>query len=410
MIDANFKFHPIGQGCFYSGKINFNNRSFNFVYDCGTDSKMATLHNEITTYKTLLKNQKLDLLMISHFHADHVNGVFELLNGITCKNLIIPYYNPIELLLLTATSKSTNEEYFKFLKNPINYFLENNFNVERIILVGGPDYNDEIKEPINPDKIEPNENDDFDEITLNTDFLEDSEEIKIFSKIEQDSGSKLNPLKVKILKEPYRISIPFWEFLFYLKKHDDTFLIEKVTNDINLLLEREKINLSDLFDKEYIDDIKKIYSLYFKDDFNNTSLVTYHGSTKIFSPSLYFKKTLKNKLVFYECNSPQNGTLLTGDIDIRGKRNTQKLLNYYNHYLGKICYFQVPHHGAKANWNFNIPNGLNSFCYYIINHGIGRIHHPSLDVVEYINLNCNDGIVQLNNEAQDFEYGFRFEF
>jgi len=37
MINCSFRFHPVGQGLFYSGRIG----DFSFVYDCGTADKGA---------------------------------------------------------------------------------------------------------------------------------------------------------------------------------------------------------------------------------------------------------------------------------------------------------------------------------------------------------------------------------
>ena len=410
IINSNFRFHPIGQGCFYSGKLQLRNVEFNFVYDCGTDSKMKILSNEITSYKNNLSSDQLDLLLISHFDADHVNGVAELLKGIKCKRVIIPYYNPIERLLLVALTGDISADYLFFLRNPINYFIE--YGVEEVILVGGPDDNEKPQENINPENI-PLDNIDLEkleEIIAKISTLDKDQVEKVFARIEECDEAIKQPKKVKVLKKPYKLSLYFWEFVFYLKKHDDEILMSKVTKDIDSLLKKEGVSITNLFEEEYIGELKKIYNLYFNNDFNNTSLVTYHGATINPRKSYYIKENSKHLICFFDCKKKQFGTLLTGDIDLKSNRNTQKMINFYIDYINKVCFFQVPHHGAKANWNFNIPNGLESFCYYIINHGLGRKHHPSLDVIEYINENCTERIVQLNNEAQNFEYGFWFEF
>lgn len=84
-INGAFKFHNVGQGLFYSGilsrKDNGIRNIFSFVYDCGTDSVASFLQREIDDYKLLLpttgiiKHKKLSLLVISHLHDDHVNGL-----------------------------------------------------------------------------------------------------------------------------------------------------------------------------------------------------------------------------------------------------------------------------------------------------------------------------------------------
>lgn len=410
MIKANFKFHPIGQGCFYSGVIQLPKTEFNFVYDCGTDSKMVFLSREINNYKTRLNGKPLDLLLISHFDADHVNGVSQLLTGTRCTKVVIPYYSPIERLLLATQSKNVTEDYLFFLQNPVNYFIERG--VEQIILVGGPEDEQGFEEPINPEKLVPSGDVNLEEIdgqiTLDADFVTQEQAANFFSDLKNNDVVITNIEKVKILKKPYKLSIKFWEFVFYIKKHDDSILIQKITDDINELLKKENIVITELFDTDYITELRKIYALYFKGDFNNTSLVTYHGATIIPRRPFYIFDDTRLLFSFNDCNKLQLGTLLTGDIDVTTKRATKKIIDYYKNYLERICFFQVPHHGAKANWNFNVPNKLDSFCYYIINHGLGRKHHPSLDVVDYIKTNCKKGVIQLNNEAQQFEYGCEY--
>ena len=43
-----FKFHPVGQGLFYTGSIAKGR--YNFVYDCGTESKGSYISNAIDNY------------------------------------------------------------------------------------------------------------------------------------------------------------------------------------------------------------------------------------------------------------------------------------------------------------------------------------------------------------------------
>ena len=72
-IDYNFKFHPVGFGLFTSGKIE----NFRFVYDCGTKSTQAFVENAIDS--EFQAGDVIDLLVISHFHKDHISGIKKLL-------------------------------------------------------------------------------------------------------------------------------------------------------------------------------------------------------------------------------------------------------------------------------------------------------------------------------------------
>jgi hypothetical protein len=59
-MNSFFKFHPIGQGGFYTGILGLygrNNSQFNFVYDCGTLSERNNLKFAIESYKKRIYNK-----------------------------------------------------------------------------------------------------------------------------------------------------------------------------------------------------------------------------------------------------------------------------------------------------------------------------------------------------------------
>ncbi|HDA9568070.1 TPA: MBL fold metallo-hydrolase, partial [Listeria innocua] len=119
--------YPVGQGFFYAGKI----RDYNIVYDCGTKNNVAFINRFIEIYKKEFNcSGKIDMLIISHFHKDHISGLKELIGGkkpnFKVGKLVIPYYNPDYLLLLKLLLIS---------------FEINENNIEEIYLV--PVYRDE---------------------------------------------------------------------------------------------------------------------------------------------------------------------------------------------------------------------------------------------------------------------------
>ena len=84
--------HPIGQGAFYSERIECDDRTYNIVYDCGSgnfNKAPKLLEREITSYYK--KNDVIDALFISHFDNDHINGINELRRHTSeIKNVIVP--------------------------------------------------------------------------------------------------------------------------------------------------------------------------------------------------------------------------------------------------------------------------------------------------------------------------------
>lgn len=73
-------FHPIGQGGFYSERFIFRDRknNINIIYDCGSATNDRIVKQEIIT--TFEKGEVIHALFISHFHADHINGIEFLLD------------------------------------------------------------------------------------------------------------------------------------------------------------------------------------------------------------------------------------------------------------------------------------------------------------------------------------------
>ena len=88
-------FLPVGQGACYLEEFTLgtspNNPRFVMMYDCGSNTKDFAKD----VLKKELKNiSKIDLLIISHFHEDHVNLLPYLKQiGIKVKTIWIPYYN-----------------------------------------------------------------------------------------------------------------------------------------------------------------------------------------------------------------------------------------------------------------------------------------------------------------------------
>lgn len=396
MIRGDFEFHPIGQGCFYTGNIRSNHAQFNFVYDCGTLSPMHYLNDEIDRYKPSLPSNTLDLLIISHFDKDHVNGVVRLLDRIHCKRIIIPYYEPIERLLLYVKSGSTDQDYRMFLQDPISFLSSSRFDVGEMLVVGGPgnDFNNtEREEPTQP--VDDNTN----KLELNLEDEKDYDQDMVIERVEKLEGNSINHSTTKFLKSN-RVFISYiWEFKFYLKQRDEDALIESFKSGVNELLICNKISIKNLFEDPYKGEVKKLYGK-FDSDLNETSLVTYHEPLQGNRESYFVSFNTD----FYKCRCQNKyGTLLTGDINLKKKTTLDDLSSHYVGYLDKVCVFQVPHHGSANNWPFRHKKYLEEFCFYVINHGLGRRSHPSSGVIKCISKDfCKTEI--LNNEITQVEY------
>ena len=98
IMPVDFTFHKVGEGLFYSGRID----NFNFVYDCGaqcdSQHKSRHLNSVVDNYTSALRTAKanVDLLILSHLHEDHVAGLNRLLSQVSVDIVMLPYLPPFE--------------------------------------------------------------------------------------------------------------------------------------------------------------------------------------------------------------------------------------------------------------------------------------------------------------------------
>lgn len=117
-ISVNRHQYGIGQGCFHTQRITAEggphpDDMFDFVYDCGSDQAISgpsdTLAWAIKHYrpKRSIDNesalQVVDALFISHFHADHINGLYKLTTSKEIRRIYVPHYTPPQVLALIGT-------------------------------------------------------------------------------------------------------------------------------------------------------------------------------------------------------------------------------------------------------------------------------------------------------------------
>ena len=120
-------FHPIGQGAFYTEKFD---DGFTVVYDCGGSNK-TIIENEIKN--SFIKGEKIDMVFISHFHDDHLNGLKFLIGHCDIQKLVLPLLTDAIKFQLTIERYARHQNskfYVAIVNNPFEVFDE-----ERLVLV-----------------------------------------------------------------------------------------------------------------------------------------------------------------------------------------------------------------------------------------------------------------------------------
>jgi hypothetical protein len=382
-FNQQFTIHPVGQGLFYSCCIKHNNDvRFRMVFDCGSLTKGAG-EEEVKIYRDsdYLDEKVLDLLVISHFDADHVKFIGKLLEGgIKVRKLVMPFITFNERLFLIARyldnndGFNPNDDFFvRFTIDPLGT-LNNNLDgdSEVFLIERGP------LDPILPEKeVSPEITEsDNNETRFRFDF-ENANKVNvdadsIMTKQPKSKISKINDSeKGKLFTSS---SIILMEFLFYKRTigEDEVKFYEKVKElFFKKFLIDDRLSKDDLLDEivnkvkdiEAGTEIKKIFrdakdKVHFKtvkgvkiDDLNTTALCMMHRNLSGIFNFLGYPARIRRHTYF-----------LLDEVAISGVTHIQKFIspdgsrietqNYFNKYPYPEYYYN------NDSDKFIYPNAL----------------------------------------------------
>ena len=316
-------FHSIGQGAFYTEVFE---SGFIAVYDCGGSNKQI-IEDEIRV--TFPKDQKIDIVFISHLHNDHINGLKFLLNHCNVKKVVLP--------LLTDAMK-------------IWFVVENAFYAKTwdAVFVGNLIISPEI---LLGDRIVFVEQ--FDNNTPSESLIEYSNlsrQIKSGTKIKNEIDWIYIPVNFNFDVYANRLKIDLGNKGIYL-----TNIIQKIqTNKQDILNAYKKV-------------------LAGTNNFNANSMTVYSGG---FDKQFSIVTVQNQKFMINE----QAGCLYLGDFDASEQLKLNGLKNAYAAHWKQLSTVQIPHHGSRNNfhndlaWSGSVSVVSTSF----------RYNHPSAKVTKEI--------------------------
>lgn len=369
-----FCFHPVGQGLFYTGALC--NGQYNFVYDCGSETSGDFLKNEIEAYANFLKNQdnkKIDFVLLSHLHRDHINGLRLLTSKCVIKAIYLPYLTQdIELMRLVLANEiflnkydyDENKELFEFI---IGFYENGN------------------KQDIPPyvRYMGITENDDPDLI----------------------SETKVGYYKYSLEEEyyPAKDPDPFWHFKFLNRRVKNTMIqslstkLKAAIDNYNNRHSKQIATIKDFIYQNKLQELKNIYAEVFgkgnKLNLSSTVLIHYpdqkmHLLSSTYCPFTYWQDA--------------DITILTGDA---------KFDDIVNGAIERICYdrskcvIQIPHHGSYDNWNSISYKIKSDTCYFIVPYGFGNKHrHPNGQTIAELNTIADDIYIKHVTQVKGFSY------
>ncbi len=131
-IYVSHRFFPVGQGLFSAGSVQCVSPNpkkpelcYRWVYDCGTSSGKRLITNAIADLKNDCRDEKIDLLTLSHFHNDHISGVVDLLKAIGAKTVMLPWA-PLwhRLLIGFEQGLRADDPEMLFFVDPVQYLVQ----------------------------------------------------------------------------------------------------------------------------------------------------------------------------------------------------------------------------------------------------------------------------------------------
>ncbi len=443
------KLEPVGQGGFYTAMIAMKeNPPFTLVYDCGSLSTYrdstaeSPIESAVGSFCPRLAGRPIDMLVISHFDADHVNGLDLLLprGGGGAVQVFIPYLLPLERMLAALRYDDEKDEYYQFLASPITWLTERG--VKQVIVVGGSDDDNnqgtEIPEP-DPDRIPSNDTRE----TKNPPKLEIpfSPHSATSDAIKSETGSSSLPPNTTTLDHRAVLTLnSTWRFRFFQNDGEFAKGINAICSNKQLLLATvpEKIQkqcrqfikavkeMTKSFSPSDICDtirdgnkrkaIKAAYGTVTKTH-NDTSLCLWHGPSLQYyeygrieitgHPAAHWLFDHRCAFLDYNYNyAPRHrrrlGTLLTGDITLKNSAQA-KFITHYKNELPATSILTLPHHGSFHSWESH-SSLLASRPWLVLSAGIGNKHgHPDLELVEELEISRNLRVLQ-SHQRRPIQY------
>lgn len=105
--------YAVGHGFFHAATVTVDGLHtlppFHYIYDCGAKKVRGLLAPAIDDFCETLEDRPIDLMILSHFHWDHISGLDILLARKEVRRVAIPYLVESERLLLIGQLLTKSE-------------------------------------------------------------------------------------------------------------------------------------------------------------------------------------------------------------------------------------------------------------------------------------------------------------
>lgn len=382
MIHSLNRFHAVGHGTFFTGDLKQDANVFLWGFDCGS-KRVGVIDPIAKRLASEAPGRPFDLFCISHFDADHVNGLKELLKNRRVRYLALPYL-PFDIRLALAARVEEGpvaHEVVQFLLDPVRFIgsIAPDGLVESILLIKGgkgrasdPEGTQDDPfpgpEPLRPSDGEKNRQ------GREQGWTDANHPAFI-------GGANAPRVVIRSHSSPIRLSQLLWEFVFFNKSLPNGLTpksgvqLWQVHKEVHAILKGMPLGpMPALATTTLIADLKKCYDKHFgkfsraRNEISLCLLSRPLGSVVASSCKLF-------DLPYdaYECACTvipfavgERALLLTGDIALRSKVRDRMAKHFGNQRWRDIRVMQIPHHGSRQSWQVGVaaglPNSVSVFC------------------------------------------------
>ena len=399
-LHFRYQFYAVGQGLFSTGTLySFPGQTeFQWVFDCGSASKVAHLRRELDLHKSTLGNHRIDLFCLSHFDEDHVNGARELLSRCRIEKLVIPYIPFLERIRIALAASDASDDYLTFLIDPVGYlYSAANDNIGEIIIIrGAPPSGDSGNElgSFGQPSGSPNE-----EFRLSIPDSEPREQLPDEDLRGVSSPNPSHRVRTCTHSKGFHVNRGqlIWEFLFYNKDAPPPFLAALVT-EVTAIIRQHRRTDGSYEGTGLLRALKPVYARHFGSSSvakNRISLIAYSGPAPL--------RCIREGAIcaciqpigvstrFPHCygHFPQadfSDLKLSigyfGDFPLTTPDCVQKVRDHFGtRRWQRLRLIQVPHHGSSHSW-YDGAAAEFSHEMSIFSSARNSAHHPSQSVLD----------------------------
>lgn len=398
----------VGHGFFHTAKVDAGGRIYRYVYDCGSTGQGVIAKqraNEFLNIEKLYGADRPDIhmLVISHFHSDHVNGVPNLFRLFNVRRLVIPYLETdaqiVALAHFASLGPAAWSRFHLLVTDPRAWADAQNGegNTEIVQVHGGEDGEAPQAEPVPPP-------------------------------FEDGNGFSLGPLSLS--QQPWierpgapvqiRDTAPVaifnakrsvWTFRFYVQNRPtlENLIIADLLKKLRCVSRGEL--LKNLNERAWIqgnwETIRGSVNAQAPNEQNKTTLCMFSGPEPNYTLREARMPFLPHAFRYPWLPARNIGWLGTGDAELTDAGHYQSFENHYAGFIEKTLTLSIPHHGSIKNYH---PKLARIGRAHVITARAGDTKHPAPEVRLHIKSECGNPLVVTRDVPTQLFERFDMEF